>query len=63
MASSPADADYFDITLNDSTTTHTFSSSTTVTDFNFTGVYHYVRFSWDNDTGNTGIIDKVLYRH
>ena len=63
MSLSPADADYFDVTLNDSTTTHTFSSSTDVTDFNFTGVYQYVRFSWDNDTGNTGIVDKILYRH
>ena len=62
MASSPADADYFDITLDDSVVTHTFSNSTGVRDFNFTGVYQYVRFSWDNDSGNTGIIDKILYR-
>ena len=38
------------------------SSSTGVTNYNFTGVYHSVRFSWDNDTDNTGIIDKILYR-
>jgi hypothetical protein len=25
-------------------------------------VYHSVRFSWGNDSGNTGVIDKILYR-
>ena len=63
MASSPADADYFDITLDGESSPVTFSSSTTVTNYNFYGVYHYIRFSWDNDTDNTGIIDKILYRH
>ncbi len=63
MASSPVDADYFDITLDgEASPTIAFSSSTTVTDYNFYGVYQNVRFSWDNDTGNTGIIDKILYR-
>ena len=36
--------------------------STTVTNFNFIGVYHSVRFSWGNYTGNKGVIDKILYR-
>ena len=62
MTSSPADADYFDITLDGQSSPVTFSSSTTVTNYNFYGVYHYIRFSWANDTGNTGIIDKILYR-
>ena len=62
MASSPADADYFDITLDGESSPVTFSSSTTVTNYNFYGVYLYIRFSWDNDTGNTGVIDKILYR-
>ena len=63
MASSPVDADYFDITLDgEASPTIAFSSSTTVTDYNFYGVYQNIRFSWDNDTGNTGIIDKILYR-
>ena len=39
---------------------------TKVADFNFTGVYHSVRFCWDNGSGmdpdNTGKIDKILYR-
>ena len=56
MASSPADADYFDVTST------TFSSASSVSTLNFTGVYHNVRFSWDNDSGNTGKIDKILYR-
>jgi hypothetical protein len=56
MASSPADADYFEVTST------TFSSASSVSTLNFTGVYHNVRFSWDNDSGNTGKIDKILYR-
>ena len=62
MSSSPADADYFDITMDGESSPITFSSSTTVTNYNFYGVYHYIKFSWDNDTGNTGVIDKILYR-
>ena len=62
MASSPANADYFNITLDGESSPVTFSSSSTVTNYNFYGVFHYVRFSWDNDTSNTGIIDKILYR-
>lgn len=50
--------DYFDIA------TIIFTSSTdTVTYYNFTGVYQNVRFSWGNTSGNTGRIDKILYRH
>ncbi len=62
MSSSPASEDYFEITLNGQSSPVTFSSSTTVTNYNFYGVFHNVRFSWDNDTGNTGVIDKILYR-
>ena len=63
MASTPVDADYFDVTLDgEATPTVNFSSSTTVTNYNFYGVYQNVRFSWDNASGNTGIIDKILYR-
>ena len=62
MSSSPASADYFNITLDGQSSPVTFSSSTTVTNYNFYGVFHNVRFSWDNDTGNTGVIDKILYR-
>jgi len=56
MASSPADADFFDVTST------TFSSASTPSTLNFTGVFHSVRFSWDNETDNTGIISKILYR-
>ena len=62
MASSPANVDYFNITLDGESSPVTFSSSSTVTNYNFYGVFHNVRFSWDNDTDNTGIIDKILYR-
>jgi len=56
MASTPADTDYFTIT------TSTFSSASSVTTLNFTGVFQSVRFKWENTTGNTGKIDKILYR-
>ena len=62
MSSSPASADFFNITLDGQSSPITFSSSTTVTNYNFYGVFHYARFSWDNDSGNTGVIDKILYR-
>ena len=63
MASTPVDDDYFDITLDgEASPTVTFSSSTTVTNYNLYGVYQNIRFSWDNDTDNTGIVDKILYR-
>jgi len=41
---------------------NSFTDSTTVTNFNFTGVYHSVRFAWGNSSSNTGVIDKILYR-
>jgi len=63
MASTPGSADFFDITMDgEASSTNTFSSSTGVTNFNFFGVYHSVRFSWDNDPSNTGLVDKILYR-
>ena len=63
MSASPGSSDWFDITMEGAASTaNTFSSSTTVTNYNFYGVYHSVRFSWGNDSGNTGVIDKILYR-
>src|SRR6056300_10578 len=63
MSASPSNTDYFNITMEGAgSTANSFSDSTTVTNFNFTGVYHSVRFSWGNDSGNTGVIDKILYR-
>lgn len=63
MSASPGNSDYFDITMDgEASPTNTFSSSTAVTNFNFTGVYQNVRFSWGNDPDNTGVIDKILYR-
>ena len=64
MASSPADADFFDITLDGeaSSTVSYIISTSQVYYYNFTGVYHYIRISWDNATDNTGKIDKILYR-
>ena len=56
MASSPADTDYFEVT------SATYSNASTPSTLNFTGVYQNVRFTWGNDSGNTGVIDKILYR-
>jgi hypothetical protein len=63
MSQTPGDSDYFDITTNDDQSPVIFDNSTGSSYFNFNGVYTYVRFSWDNDPGNTGLIDKILYRH
>jgi len=63
MTTSPGSLDFFDITMDGAgSATNTFSSSSTVTNFNFFGVYDSIRFSWDNDASNTGKIDKILYR-
>ena len=63
MSASPSDSDFFDVTMDgEASASNSFTDSTTVTNFNFTGVYHSVRFAWGNDTGNTGVIDKILYR-
>jgi len=63
MSASPSNTDYFDITMEGAGSPgNTFSDSTTVSNFNFTGVYQNVRFSWGNHSGNTGVIDKILYR-
>ena len=56
MSSSPSNTDYFEVTRT------TYSNASTPSTLNFTGVYRNVRFTWGNDTGNTGVIDKILYR-
>ena len=63
MAVTPGNTDWFDITMDGAgSRTNSFSNSTSVTNYNFYGVYQAVRFSWQNDSGNTGLIDKILYR-
>ena len=63
MASSPSDSDFFDITMDsESDATISDLTSSGISYYNFFGVYHSVRFSWDNATDNTGKIDKILYR-
>ncbi len=58
MVTSPGNDDYFDIA-----DIVFVSNSDPITYHNFTGVYQNVRFSWGNTAGNTGRIDKILYRH
>jgi hypothetical protein len=56
VSTAPTDADYFEISSNAITATDTIAY------YNFTGVLQYVRFRWTNNSGNTGVIDKILYR-
>jgi hypothetical protein len=58
MVSTPEAADYFDVA-----TISFDSNSYPITYYNFTGVYQNIRFSWGNTSGNTGRVDKILYRH
>ena len=63
MVSTPENDDYFDITLDgEASPSIHFSSSSTVTNHNFYGVYSNVRFTWGSNSGNNGIVDKILYR-
>ena len=64
LSTSPTSvSDWFDITMDgEANSTNQFTNSTSVTDFNFTGVYQNVRFTWDNDPDNTGLVDKILFR-
>ena len=56
MASTPEPSDFFTVqTITD-------LPSTGVKYYNFTGIYQFIKFSWDNATDNTGTIDKILYR-
>jgi hypothetical protein len=56
VGTAPTDADYFTISTN------TITTSDTIKYYNFNGVIQNVRFRWTNNSGNTGIIDKILYR-
>ena len=64
MSASPSDSDFFDITLDgeSSSTVSYILPTSQLYQYNFTGVYHSIRFVWGNDTDNTGVIDKILYR-
>ena len=56
VATSPADNDYFTITSTDLT------ASSSVSSLNFNGVFQNVRFKVVRTSGNTGRVDKILYR-
>jgi hypothetical protein len=57
VTTAPTDNDYFTISTNNLTV------SDSLKYYNFNGVYQNIRFVWSNSTGNTGTIDKILYRH
>jgi hypothetical protein len=56
------DSDFADVTATGQSNPITFTNSTGVTYYNFTGAWQNVRFSWQNSGSNTGVIDKILYR-
>lgn len=57
VSTSAQDTDYFTIaTVN-------IATSDRLVYRNFNGIYQNVRFSYSNSTGNTGTLDKILYRH
>ena len=56
MDTTPENTDYFTVT------TITDLPTTGVKYYTFNGIFQFVKFSWDNATSNTGIIDKILYR-
>ena len=54
---------WFDITLDGQAKPGVdFTSSSAVNYYNFNGVYQQIRYSWGNSSGNTGSVDKILYR-
>lgn len=60
----PAEKDWFNIQLDPETAedSWTFTNSTGVTPFTWDGMFMWVRFYHTPDAGNTGTLDKVLYR-
>jgi hypothetical protein len=42
--------------------TNIIDTSDTIKYYNFNGILQGIRFVWTNDSGNTGVIDKILYR-
>jgi len=64
ISTNPTDTDYFNITLEGKSvpTVVLSAAGSAVYYYNFYGVYQNVRFSWQVADGNTGIVDKILYR-
>ena len=56
LASTPTNTDWYTIQTVD------FTNQTGITYYNFTGVWENVRFTHDRTSGNTGSLDKLLYR-
>ena len=64
LESSPAERDWFEIQLDpDSANNYwTFSNASGLEVWTFDGMFQWVRFRYVADSGNTGTLDKVLYR-
>ena len=57
LSTSPGNNDWYTIQNVD------FTDQTGITYYNFNGVWENVRFTHDRASGNTGSLDKLLYRH
>tara|TARA_R110000868_G_scaffold9030_2_gene45787 strand:+ start:7210 stop:8019 length:810 start_codon:yes stop_codon:yes gene_type:complete len=64
LESNPTESDWFNIQLDPEVAedSWTFTNSTSVTPFTWDGMFMWVRFYHTPDAGNTGTLDKVLYR-
>lgn len=64
LVSSPSERDWFEIKLDPENDNNywTFTSSTGLEAFTWDGMFQWVRFRYVADVGNTGTLDKILYR-
>jgi len=60
----PAERDWFEIQLDPENSNNywTFTSASDVVPFTWDGMFMWVRFRYVADVGNTGTLDKILYR-
>ena len=61
---SPVERDWFEIQLDPENAENywTFSNATGLETFTWDGMFMWVRFRYEADVGNTGTLDKALYR-
>jgi len=57
------DADWFDIELDNGSTTVTVTNTTAIESYNFTTMAKWIRVAYDPDPSNSGTFDKVLLRN
>lgn len=64
LESSPSSSDWFEVQLDPGNANNywTFSGATGVFPFTWDGMFQCIRFRYIADAGNTGTLDKILYR-